>query len=336
MSADWSEAHLARLRFAWEAGFTAREIAEQFGDGRSRNSIIGKAHALGLPPRAAGAWRGKPKRQRDPGVMLSNKGYRKAYASKGDDCTRARFVRVAQAPGTERKRRVTKPRLPGMEAPFIREGRTKFAKAVQAPNEHILVSGHNNIKIGRDVRKGHLRGYWIYTLSLEERKTCPSSCQHWQSCYGNNMPFAKRVDHTHPDFLLHLQIAIAKLVATRGRRGVLIRLHALGDFFSVGYVYFWQRMLIEYPTLAIYGYTAHGPATPIGWLLGSMNALFAGRCAIRHSNGGTAEMSTVSIGSAESCPPDAFVCPEQTGKTLGCDTCGACWGTRKNVAFLEH
>lgn len=275
------------------------------------------------------------------GVILSDKGYRKAYASKGDDTTRARFVRVEQDPGKPRTRRANKPRLPGFEAPFIQEGRTKFGKSVKAPDQHILVSGHNNIKIGRDVRKGHLRGYWIYTLSLEERKTCPSSCQHWQSCYGNNMPFAKRVDHTDPDFLTILEQSIAKLCAQAARphtlqAGILIRLHALGDFFSTEYVGFWQRMLTTYPNLAIYGYTAHTPESPIGWLLGMMNSLFQQRCMVRFSNGGMMEMSTVSIGREDSCPPDAFICPEQTGKTLGCDTCGACWGTRKNVAFLEH
>lgn len=348
MTADWSQTNLSRLRFAWEAGFTAAEIAEQFGDGRTRNSIIGKAHALGLAPRAAGAWRGAPAVQ-ETGVMLSTKGYRKAYASKGDD-PRARFVRVAQAPGTERHRRVNKARLPGFESAFIQEGRAKFPKSVQPPNEHILVSGHNNIKIGKIVRKGPLRGYWIYTLSLEERKTCPRSCQHWQSCYGNNMPFAKRVDHTHPDFLKILMAAIAKLCAQATKRGsgILVRLHALGDFYSTHYVEFWIAMLRKHPNLSIYGYTAHKPAksyvnvgfglmsVDIGDLIVEMNRRFPKRSMVRVSNGGLDKMSTASIGRVDSCPPNAFVCPEQTGKTLGCDTCGLCWGTTKNVAFLEH
>lgn len=269
----------------------------------------------------------------DAGQLLG-KGYRKAYASKGDD-PRARFVRVAQTPGQERKRRVHKPRLPGFESPFIQEGRTKFGKAVQAPNKNILVSGHNNIKIGKIVRKGPLRGYHIFTLSLEERKTCPRSCQHWQSCYGNNMPFAKRVDHTHPDFLEILEAAVARLCGVRGRKGVLVRLHALGDFYSIEYAYFWQKMLDKFPNLALYGYTAHAPDTLLGFQIGTLN-LNIGRAMIRYSNGGLPEMSTASIGQVDSCPPNAFVCPEQTGKTLGCDTCGLCWGTKKNVAFLEH
>lgn len=274
-------------------------------------------------------------------------GIRKADKAHGDDTTRARYVRTNHDETEHgRKRRQNRPRLPGFEAAFIQEGRTKFFRSVKPASvfAHLLVSGHNNIKIGRDVRKGHLRGYWIYTLSLEERKTCPSSCQHWQTCYGNNMPFAKRIDHTDPQFLPLLEAEIATLCAVRNRRGVLIRLHALGDFYSVGYVDFWLRMLRKHENLAIYGYTARMPKralnigdfVDIGDMIEEMNRRFGSRSMIRFSNGGMPDMSTVSIGSVESCPPNAFICPEQTGKTLGCDHCGACWGTKKNVAFLEH
>jgi hypothetical protein len=269
---------------------------------------------------------------------LSEKGYRVASIAMGDDTTRARFVRVDQGEHG-RKRRLNKPRLPGFEAAFIQEGRTKFSKAVQAPNDHILVSGHNNIKIGRDVRKGPLRGYWIYTLSLEERKTCPSTCSHWQTCYGNNMPFAKRVDHTHPNFYADLARAVARVCRLAKRRGsgALIRLHALGDFFSTDYVNFWNIQLTLHPNLALYGYTARLSGTTIGWMVHEMNVAFGARCMIRFSNDPRMPlMSTRSIGRADSAPAGVIVCPEQTGRVLGCDYCGLCWGTRKNIAFIEH
>lgn len=335
MAADWGETSIARLRFAWEAGFTAREIAEQFGDGRTRNSIIGMAHRLNLTPRETGARRGKP-RKRETGQILSEKGYRKAYRSKGD-LPRARFVRVDQGGEHGRARQARQPRLPGTKAAFIQEGRTKFAKSVVPPSKNILVSGHNNIKIGKTVMKGRLRGYDIFVLSLEERKTCPSSCQHWQTCYGNNMPFAKRVDHTHPEFLVELRKAIGRLVTRNRAPGILIRLHALGDFYSPEYVNFWRDILLKNPTVSLYGYTAYGPVSPIGRAVQKLNHEFGQwRSMIRFSNGGLPAMSTVSIGDPESRPADAFVCPEQLGKSLGCDYCGACWGTTKNVAFLEH
>lgn len=273
----------------------------------------------------------------EKGVMM--KGVRKAYASKGDDSTLCRFVKI---PG-EHKPRNHNPRLPGFELAFVQEARTKFPKTVVQPGAvtNMLTTGHSNVKIGRDVRKGKHRGYWIYTLSLEERKTCPNTCKHWQTCYGNNMPFAKRLDHTHPAFLTTLEKEIDTLIAGTYRKnskatGILIRLHALGDFFSPEYVAFWSRMLATYSCLAVYGYTAWGSGTAIGWMLYELNKDFPGRSMIRFSNSGFRKMSTISINRKDSRPENVFICPEQTGKTLCCATCGACWSTTKNVAFLEH
>jgi hypothetical protein len=271
------------------------------------------------------------------GQMLGG-GVRKAFASKGDDSTLTRFVKVGARGTAEHPRKQRRqPRLPGIGTlPYIDEGRTKFRKSVKSVDQvsNLLVSGHSNVKIGRDVRKGKHRGYWIYTLSLEERKTCPLSCQHWQTCYGNNMPFAKRIDHTDPEFLSALAREIATLCLKK--KGVLIRLHALGDFFSTEYVEFWMRMLRTYSNIAIYGYTARHPVTPIGDAVWLMNRRWPARCMIRFSDGQLPEMSTVSIGEESGCPTNAFVCPEQTGKTRCCATCGACWSGTKNVAFMEH
>lgn len=267
------------------------------------------------------------------GQMLGS-GVRKADAAHNDDTTLTRFVKVGTDERPRKHRRNLS--LPGLEARHVAEGRTKFPKSVKSVGQqaHLLVSGHSNVKIGRDVRKAKFRGYWIYTLSLEERKTCPSSCRHWQTCYGNNMPFAKRIDHTDPEFIRALAAEIPALC--RKHKGVLIRLHALGDFFSVEYVEFWRRMLEEHPNLAIYGYTARHPVTPIGDAVWVTNRLWPDRCMIRFSDAQLPEMSTVSIGDETGCPSNAFICPEQTGKTRCCATCGACWSTAKNVAFMEH
>lgn len=325
---DWSAPETQRLTEMWMGGSTATEVAFAFGGERTRNSIIGKVHALGLKREP------RPKKKREGGQIRS--GLRKAYASRGDDSTLTRFVKI----GTDQKPRKHRrqPRFEGMTNAFVQEGCTKFPKTVKpvAAVTNLLVSGHNNVKIGRDVRKARFRGYWIYTLSLEERKTCPSTCKHWQTCYGNNMPFAKRIDHTDADFLPVLSYEIAQLVGVRGRVGVLIRLHALGDFFSRLYVDFWGYQLARHPRLAIYGYTAHQPGTPIGDAVAMLNDRYPERCFIRFSDGGLSAMSTVSVGDETGCPSNAFLCPEQTGKTRCCATCGACWSTTKNVAFMEH
>lgn len=219
---------------------------------------------------------------------------------------------------------------------------TRFKGRVLKP-EHmrsLLVSGHSNIKLGRDVRKGKFRGYRIYSLSLEERATCPATCLHWRSCYGNNMPLAKRIDHTDKDFLPRLEKEIEGLC--KKYLGVLIRLHVLGDFYSAAYVDFWGRMLHENPRLAIFGYTARAPNRfgkvweDIGTAILNMNSIYGARSMIRFSNGGEPIMSTVSIKAEADCPKNAFVCPEHTEKTRCCATCGLCWSTNKNVAFLEH
>jgi hypothetical protein len=49
-----------------------------------------------------------------------------------------------------------------------------------------------------------------------------------------------------------------------------------------------------------------------------------------------ATRSTVTIESVRQKPADSFVCPEQTGRTESCSTCGLCWATKKRVAFLQH
>ena len=266
---------------------------------------------------------------------------RLAKASLGDDVTFSRYVKIPGRKGTHGK--AMQHKLPSMEHPAMREGRTYFRKSVKRPAElkNLLVSGHSNVKIGRDCRIGQLKGYWIYTLSFEERATCPRSCHHWQNCYGNSMPYAKRIDHRHtPTLEARLEKELDGLLATAGRRpgspGIIIRLHALGDFFSTEYVMFWDRMLRKHPKLVIFGYTAWSHTTTIGQAVHALIDTFPGRAMMRFSNGGMRKRSTVSITNAEDCPPGAFVCPEQTGQFDACGKCGACWSTLKNVAFMAH
>jgi hypothetical protein len=223
----------------------------------------------------------------------------------------------------------------------IEKGRSLFnRRGVKPVSElkHLLVSGHSNMKIGRDVRKGKLfRGYWLYTLSLEERATCPRTCHHWETCYGNNMPFAKRIDHRDR---LALQEALAaeikKHLSVRERAGILIRLHALGDFFCPEYVDFWLDQLAQHPRLAIFGYTARKPDSEIGTSIQAGKRYYGRRFAIRWSDGGKREDCTVSVKLAGQAPVNSFICPEQTGKTQCCATCGLCWNSTRNVTFVEH
>lgn len=289
----------------------------------------------------------------DDGISITNAGMRKAFASKGDDGTLARFVKVDPGPITPKPRQPRQPRLDGFDNPTIEAGRSIFYRhGVKPPRTErpksntayrVLVSAHNNAKIGRDVRKGKLRGYRIFTLSLEERATCPRSCEHWGNCYGNGMPYARRVDHRDRAALeAAIRADIVDMMAVRGWPGVLVRLHALGDFYDERYADFWGGLVREFPRLVVFGYTAHPVRSPVGQRIAHWrDRLGFERFAVRHSDGGLRRDCTVSIYDLQA-PPGAFICPEQAvgvtaaGKPILCATCALCWTTRRNVAFVNH
>ena len=147
--------------------------------------------------------------------------------------------------------------------PAARAGRSIFPSRVFDPDElpALLKSGHNSRKIGRQVTKGPCKGQPIYTLTLEERASCPRSCREWLGCYGNNMQAAERVVHA-PPLIAALRIELAALAA-RHPAGFLVRLHVLGDFWSVEYVDSWADALARHPGLTLFGFTSHAPASPI-------------------------------------------------------------------------
>ena len=47
----WTDERIETLRKGWEGGKTASQIAEELGEGVSRNAVIGKAHRLNLQAR---------------------------------------------------------------------------------------------------------------------------------------------------------------------------------------------------------------------------------------------------------------------------------------------
>ncbi len=219
--------------------------------------------------------------------------------------------------------------------PAYRAGRTIFGRRVYPASEvgRVLKSGHNNRKIGKVVTKGRWKGMPIYMLTLEERATRPRDCKAWATCYGNNLNWAQRIVHGG-DLEAALERELADLNA-RHPRGFVIRLHVLGDFYSVAYVYLWRRALAKYPALRVFGYTARDPqGDPIGKLLDAMSRTQWDRFAIRFSGRGLPERGAEVIDLVQETP--AIICPAQTGATDCCGTCGLCWQTQRNVAFLRH
>lgn len=48
---SWTPERIEKLQSLWEKGLSASQIADELGDGVSRNAVIGKAHRLGLKAR---------------------------------------------------------------------------------------------------------------------------------------------------------------------------------------------------------------------------------------------------------------------------------------------
>lgn len=220
---------------------------------------------------------------------------------------------------------------------------SNYSKSIRRPEPGLLKPGSNNKKLGYIITKGRWKGKRIFSLTLEERKTCPTTCHHWDDCYGNNMPFAAR--YKHGEALKKAIHADIRQLLKRFPGGIVVRLHVLGDFYSVPYVAFWGALLRKYPTLAIFGYTAHRPkvgrveGTAIAKAITFLNKEFDDQCVIRFSfDHGYVATSGSRFAASEGFKGEAFVCPEQTGLTKSCASCGACWGKHctKTVKFLSH
>ena len=204
-----------------------------------------------------------------------------------------------------------------------------------AAPDRLLKSGHNSRKIGARVTKGRWAGMPIYTLTLEERATCPSSCAHWLTCYGNAMNWSERIQHG-PELEERLDGEL-RTQAGQHPAGFVVRLHVLGDFYSVGYVDRWAGWLDQHPALRVFGYSARPAGDAIGDRLRELVAARWDRFAVRFSGaGGEGSANTIRRMPAAPRVAEGIVCPAQTGRTDCCGTCGLCWGTRRNVAFIVH
>ena len=215
------------------------------------------------------------------------------------------------------------------------EGRTKYPKSVKPIDSgNVLKPGSNNKKLGFNITSKVWNGKKLFSLTLEERKTCPKSCHHWNDCYGNNMPFAHRYPFGEA-LESRIDVEIGQLIV-KYPKGIVIRLHVLGDFYSVEYVKFWADMLNKYPTLSIFGYSARYHDI-IGAHIEQLNVQFADRCVIRFSvNKAYIPIVNFRYAATESFDGKAFICPEQTSKVKSCADCGLCWTTNNTVKFLSH
>lgn len=217
---------------------------------------------------------------------------------------------------------------------------TMYPKSVKLLSDypHSVLKQSKNGKLSKDrlpvIKKGKFKGYVIYTLTLEERATCPRYCHHWDDCYGNNMMFAHRIEHGL-ELEKRIESEVAELCGLY--RGVIIRLHVLGDFYSKEYVLLWGGLLRKHDNLAIWGFTGYEPTSEIGLAIRAVQVGYGDRFAVRFSN---APQYKFSANSADLYKPEknkSVICPEQTGATESCATCTICWAAKDmQVLFMTH
>ncbi len=324
-----------RLAGHVQSGRTVEQIAE--AEGVKAHVVRGDARYMGLT---------LPRRR--PGRPKSSSGDKAAIAKAERASKKARKVK-------DRRRFKTAPvpmGNPAILVPGDTDG-TRFPSRVFEPdgNELVLKDGANNSKIGGDVLVGRLKGAYIATLTLEERATCPRSCGHWRSCYGNSMDHARRWKHGP---VLENKIRQEVAIACEKNDHVLIRLHVLGDFYSFEYVCLWAELLDTFENLTVFGFTAWQVGTEIGDAIFKLRGVYPDRFMIRTSGTtGPWGSFTVDFPTEAKTIGDALVCPEQRYSMLSCNdkkakfrgkhrgsihcgNCGACWATDRPIAFVVH
>lgn len=218
----------------------------------------------------------------------------------------------------------------------MRTSRTLFPGKVVQPEDspRLLVSGQHNRKTGARVEVGKWKGAPIFNLTLEERATCPSSCHHWATCYGNGMPHARR--HAHG--AIFEELLERELEAKNEQHEMfVVRLHILGDFYGANYVHLWEDWLRRYPAIRVFGYTAHDPESYIGAKIKRLRDAKWDRFAVRFSSLHPKAFTREAVSTdSDFAHLNAVACPAQKHDHYFCGVCGICWGADKNVMFETH
>ena len=123
---DWTEDTIARLRVFWRDGFSTAEIGRRMGT--TKNSVVGKAHRLGLPPRPSPI-RGKGSTPRLPAPARTRGLSRSPPRPVADSLPPKRPPRPPAAPQTPPARAdppppppaLCKPERPALPRPALRQ-----------------------------------------------------------------------------------------------------------------------------------------------------------------------------------------------------------------------
>lgn len=314
-------ARRARVRDLHGAGKTVREIVDALG---IADQIVRLDHTtMGLKVNRA-----KPSSKSPGGKTATEKREERHTRAAAKLRDRRRFKTTPVPMGKVSKL-----------APADATGTIFPTRVFDPSDEAVLVDGCSNAKIGGDVLKGRLKGARILTLTLEERATCPRSCAMWQGCYGNGMPHPRRWRHG-PDLERKIRTEIEAACAANAQ--VLVRLHVLGDFYSMDYLALWVGLVDDFDNLNLFGFTAWGPDTEIGAGIKRVRDVYGTRFAIRHSGiAGRWGSFTIDGATEKRRLGDAIICPEQIEAMSGrqgrhCGNCALCWHSDACIVFHEH
>jgi hypothetical protein len=229
--------------------------------------------------------------------------------------------------------------------PAVIEGHSVHPSYVfdASERDHCLIPGFNNAKIGNRIVVGRWAGLRQYTLSLEERATCPRSCAVWRECYGSKMPVAVRFRHN--DSLMRSLDGELWHLSFKHPKGFSVRLHVLGDFPDLEYVRQWSAWLGLHPELHVWGFTAHLRESVIGQVIAELNA--SDRWHVRFSVAVDAPYAPDQVTTVWEKPArtsfdpktNSMVCPQEIGNTNHCVTCGICWKpelSHVRILFYGH
>jgi hypothetical protein len=223
----------------------------------------------------------------------------------------------------------------------IRGRSTKYPSTITSAKQspRVFIAGSQNQKLGHIVNKGRWRGMYIYSLTLIERASCPTSCLEWSTCYGNSLHHSRR--HILDRELFRRVDIELDMLAARHPKGFVVRLHVLGDFGKdqiegLPYVELWREKMRELPNLHVFGFTAHDRESLLGRKIMFLNKAYPDRWRIRFSgtvsNDGFGATVIDSLDDAEHVP-----CPyEAGGRVKDCGACGLCWSMAKTVEFVRH
>ena len=174
---------------------------------------------------------------------------------------------------------------------------------------------------------------------------CNKDCFHWETCYGDNMPFAHRFKTNNTIIFTNILTDEINFLRKKHKNGIVIRLHVLGDFIDKYYARYWAGVLACYENVSIYGYTAHNEKSDIGKILLEITKKFGfDRFAVRWSNNVNSKLNTANstdfkprIIGAKNVKLNSITCLEQVNKVKNCASCGLCWNSKiKEINFITH